>query len=183
MGKSTIARMFRDLGHPVWGADEAVHRLYSAGGAGVDPVAKVFPAALRDHAIDRENLKDALKSTKNGFEILESIIHPLVARDRQEFIQQNQIAPLIVLDIPLLFEGGNESQFDGIAVVSTDPETQRNRVLARPGMTEEHFQTILSRQVPDRKKRAMADWIIPTHDLETSRIAVEEICREIIENA
>lgn len=183
MGKSTTAGMFRDLGHPVWGADDAVYQLYSVGGSGVGPVAKAFPSALIDQAIDRETLKDALKSKENGFELLESIIHPLVAQDRQEFIQEHQNAPLIVLDIPLLFEGGSKDQFDGVAVVSTDPETQRKRVLARPGMTEEHFQTILSRQVPDAQKRAMADWVILTSDLETARRTVEQICKEIIQNA
>lgn len=183
MGKSTTAQMFRDLGHPVWGADDAVHRLYSIGGAGVGPVAAVFPSALRNNAIDREELKKALKAQENGFERLESIIHPLVANDRQEFIKQHQNAPLIVLDIPLLFEGGNQDSFDGIAVVSTDADTQRERVLSRSGMTEEHFQTILSRQLPDAEKRAMADWVIPTSDLETARAAVEQICKEVIENA
>lgn len=183
MGKSTTAQMFRDLGHPVWCADDAVHRLYAANGKAVVPVAKAFPAALRENAIDREDLKKALKIKENGLSILESIVHPLVAEDRADFIKKHHYAPLIVLDIPLLFEGGGRDQFDGVAVVSTDAETQRTRVLARPGMTEEHFQMILSRQVPDAEKRAMADWVIPTTDLESTRMAVEEICREIIENA
>ncbi len=179
MGKSTTAQMFRDLGHPVWDADEAVHRLYAAGGAAVAPVAAVFPDALRDGAIDRTALKAALASDPHALARLERIVHPLVAADRMGFIDRHRDRDLVILDIPLLFEGGYQDQVDGVAVVSTDAETQRQRVLARPGMTEETFQMILARQMPDTEKRARADWIIPTDTLEAARAAVERICTEV----
>ena len=179
MGKSTTAQMFRDLGHPVWDADEAVHRLYAAGGAAVAPVAAAFPDALRDGAIDRTALKAALASDPRALARLERIVHPLVAADRMGFIDRHRDRDLVILDIPLLFEGGYQDQVDGVAVVSTDAETQRQRVLARPGMTEETFQMILARQMPDTEKRARADWIIPTDTLEAARAAVERICTEV----
>ena len=179
MGKSTTAQMFRDLGHPVWDADEAVHRLYAAGGAAVAPVAAAFPDALREGAIDRTALKAALASDPRALARLERIVHPLVAADRMSFIERHRDRDLVILDIPLLFEGGYQDQVDGVAVVSTDAETQRQRVLARPGMTEETFQMILARQMPDTEKRARADWIIPTDTLEAARAAVERICTEV----
>ncbi|MBU3029063.1 dephospho-CoA kinase [Paracoccus marinaquae] len=183
MGKSTTSQMFRDLGHPVWDADEAVHRLYAAGGAAVDPVAHAFPGALQDGAIDRAALKTALAADPAALGRLEAIVHPLVAADRVDFIRRHRQRPLVVLDIPLLFEGGGERHLDGVAVVSTDAATQRARVMARPGMTEETLQMILSRQMPDAEKRARADWIIPTDTLEGARQAVEGIVREIAEDA
>ncbi|WCR10922.1 dephospho-CoA kinase [Paracoccus stylophorae] len=179
MGKSTTAQMFRDLGHPVWDADEAVHRLYAAGGAAVAPVAAAFPDALREGAIDRTALKAALASDPRALARLERIVHPLVAADRMDFIERHRDRDLVILDIPLLFEGGYQDQVDGVAVVSTDAERQRQRVLARPGMTEETFQMILARQMPDTEKRARADWIIPTDTLEAARAAVERICTEV----
>lgn len=183
MGKSTASRMFRDLGHPVWDADEAVHRLYAAGGAAVAPVAAAFPDALSQGAIDRAALKRVLAADPGALRRLEAIVHPLVAADRADFIARHRDHPLIVLDIPLLFEGGSERQMDGVAVVSTDAETQRRRVMARPGMTEDTFRMILSRQMPDAEKRARADWIIPSDTMEGARAAIERICREIAADA
>lgn len=179
MGKSTTAQMFRDLGHPVWDADEAVHRLYTPGGAAVQPVAAAFPTALRDGGVDRAALKAVLAADPAALQRLEAIVHPLVAADRAEFIRGQRDRPLVVLDIPLLFEGGAEDQLDGVAVVSTDAETQRARVMARPGMTDDTLRMILSRQMPDAEKRARADWVIPTDTPEGARAAVENICREI----
>lgn len=183
MGKSTTAQMFRDLGHPVWDADEAVHRLYAPNGAAVAPIADLVPDALKDRGIDRGALKIALNADPTLIEKLESIVHPLVAQDRVDFIQKNSDKELIILDIPLLFESSAGHSFDGVAVVSTSPETQRARVLSRPGMSKEHFKMILSRQMPDNEKRARADWVIPTDDLETARAAVKRICREILASA
>ena len=183
MGKSTTAKMFRDLGHPVWDADEAVHRLYAAGGAAVQPVGRAFPAALRDNAIDRQALKRILAEDADALTRLESIVHPLVAADRQAFIDRHPDAPLIVLDIPLLFEGGSHATLDAVAVVSTNAATQRARVMARPGMTDQALAMILSRQMPDAEKRALADWVIPTDTLDGARAAVETICNRIAADA
>lgn len=183
MGKSTTAAMFRDLGHPVWDADAAVHRLYAPGGAAVRPIAAAFPGAVTGGAVDRAALKAQLAADPGGFARLESIVHPLVAQDRAAFADQHADAPLIVFDIPLLFETGGDSRMDGIAVVSASAETQRQRVLARPGMTEADFDLILDRQMPDADKRARADWIIPTETLAGARAAVEQICKEITDNA
>lgn len=182
MGKSTAAAMFRDLGHPVWDADAAVHRLYAAGGGAVAPVAAAFPVALRDGAIDRTALKAVLADDPAGFTRLEAIVHPLVAADRAAFIATHPDAPIIVLDIPLLYENGTQAQLDGVAVVSAPAELQRARVMARPGMTQDAFAMILSRQMPDAEKRRLADWIIPSDTLDGARRAIVDICTRIMAN-
>ena len=183
MGKSTTAQMFRDLGHPVWDADETVHRLYASGGAAVDPVAAAFPTALRDGGIDRAALKNALAADSGALARLEGIVHPLVAQDRQGFLARHDGAPLVVLDIPLLFESAQPPDLDGVAVVSTDPETQAARVLARPGMTRDTLAMILARQMSDADKRARADWIIPTDSLDAARAAVAHIVNKVAPHA
>lgn len=183
MGKSTTAQMFRDLGHPVWDADQAVHRLYAPGGSAVAPVAAAFPAALAQGGIDRGALKTALAADPAALARLEGIVHPLVARDRQDFLARHVGAPLVVLDIPLLFESAHPPDLDGIAVVSTDPATQAARVLARPGMTRDTLAMILARQMPDADKRARADWIIPTDSLNGARAAVARIVNEVAPHA
>lgn len=183
MGKSTTAAMFRDLGHPVWDADQAVHRLYAPGGAAVQPLREAFPGCITDGAVDRGLLKQALAADPGALARLEAIVHPLVAADRAAFIADHPEAPLIVLDIPLLFETGRDPALDGVAVVSTDAETQRARVLARPGMTPQMLDMILSRQMPDAEKRARADWVIPTDDLTTTRQAVLSLIEEIRSHA
>ena len=183
MGKSTTAQMFRDLGHPVWDADAAVHRLYAPGGAAVAPLAAAFPGVVTEGAVDRARLKALLAADTSGFSRLEHIVHPLVAADRAAFLRVHRDAPIVVLDIPLLFETGGAGGMDGIAVVSAGPALQRQRVLARPGMTEESFAMILDRQMPDAEKRARATWIIPTETLEGARAAVSQICEEILNHA
>ena len=183
MGKSTTSQMFRDLGVPVWDADEAVHRLYAKGGAAVQPVATLFPQAVSAGRIDRAALKSIIAEDPTALTRLEAIVHPLVAADRQAFYEMHADTPIVVLDIPLLFEGGSQAQFDGVAVVSTDAETQRARVLARPGATPQMLALILSRQMSDAEKRALADWIIPTDTLDSARLAVEDIIKEITSHA
>lgn len=180
MGKSTAAGMFRALGHPVWDADEAVHRLYAEGGAAVAPVAAAFPGAQSGGAIDRAVLRQALAADPSGFARLEAIVHPLVAADRAGFLARHAAAPLVVLDIPLLFENGADRDMDGVAVVSAPPEIQRARVMDRPGMTDETFRMILSRQMPDADKRARADWVIPSVTIEGARAAIMDICDRIV---
>ena len=183
MGKSTTAQMFRDLGHPVWDADQAVHRLYAPGGSAVAPVAAAFPEAVAQGGIDRGALKTALAADPAALARLEGIVHPLVARDRQDFLARHVGAPLVVLDIPLLFESAHPPDLDGVAVVSTDPATQAARVLARPGMTRDTLAMILARQMPDADKRSRADWIIPTDSLDGARAAVARIVNEVAPHA
>lgn len=183
MGKTTTARMFRDAGHPVWDADQAVHRLYSPGGAAVGPVAAGFPGALRGGGIDRDALKAAIADDPGALDRLSAIVHPIVAADREAFVARHKDAPLVVLDIPLLYENGYQALMDGVAVVSAAAETQRRRVMARPGMTDDLLTLMLSRQMPDADKRALADWIIPTDTLDGVRCAVDHIVKEIAARA
>jgi dephospho-CoA kinase len=175
-GKSTTAAMFRDLGVPVHDADATVHDLYRTDA--VTPVAEQFPEALRDGVIDRKALSALLARFPGRFAALEAIIHPLVRAREKAFLdaQRDRGSPLVLLDIPLLYETGGEARVDKVVVVTCDPDIQRQRVLARPGMTEEKFQLILSRQTPDAEKRKRADFLIDTgKGLEAARKAVEEI--------
>lgn len=183
MGKSTTAQMFRDRGCPVWDADEAVHRLYAPGGAAVGPVSAAFPTALCNDGIDRNALKAAIAGDPAALDRLGAIVHPLAADDRAGFVARHADAPLVVLDIPLLYENGYQSQMDGVAVVSAPAVVQRQRVLARPGMTDDLLTLILSRQMPDAEKRVRADWIIPTDSLEHAGQAVDRIVKEIVARA
>lgn len=175
-GKSTTAAMFHDLGVPVHDADATVHDLYRR--EAVEPVAARFPQAVRDGAIDRKALSAILAQSPERFGELEAIIHPLVRAREKAFLdaeRQNGSA-LVLLDIPLLYETGGEARVDKVVVVTCDPETQRRRVLARPGMTEEKFALILSRQMPDAEKRRRADFVIDTgKGLEAARKQVEEV--------
>ena len=154
MGKTTTAAMFARRGVPVWDADAAVHRLYAKGGAAVGPVAALFPSALGPEGIDRAVLKELLAEAPGRLAQLEAVVHPLVAADRAAFLADRAGAPVVLLDIPLLFETGADAYMDGIAVVSAPPEIQRARVLARPGMDEGTLSLILSRQMSDADRRA-----------------------------
>ena len=162
MGKSTTAAMFRDAGVPVHDSDETVHRLYR--GAAVEPVARAFPGVLRGDAIDRDGLASQVLGDREKLKLLESIVHPLVRAESNRFLAENRTAgtPMVVLDIPLLFETGAEGRVDRIVVVSAPAALQRERVMARPGMTEEKFAAILAKQVPDEEKRRRADNVIDT---------------------
>jgi len=162
MGKSTTARLFAEAGVPVFDADAAVHDLYAPGGAAVEPVSVRFPGVARDGMIDRAALGAALKADPDGFADLEAIVHPLVGTARAAFLEAAEAsgAALCVLDIPLLFETGQQDAYDVIVVVSAPADIQADRVLARPGMTREKFEAILARQTPDAEKRSRADFII-----------------------
>jgi dephospho-CoA kinase len=179
MGKSTTAAMFRELGVPVWDADDTVHRLYAKGGAAVAPVAAILPEAIRDGAVDRDVLRAEMKTDPELLGRLERVVHPLVAADRAQFCRDHGQAPLVVLDIPLLFETGGHAGVDAVLVVTTDPETQRARVMARPGMTEALFDQIVARQVPDAEKRARADHVIETKTLEQTRASVADLVKRL----
>lgn len=171
MGKSTTAGFFRELGVPVWDADQATHRLYAQGGAAVVPLAEIYPAALADGCISRPALKAIIARDRDALSRIESVVHPLVAADRQAFVAASS-ADLVVLDIPLLFEKGYQDQVDRVLLVTAPPELQRQRVMARPGMTIDIFEQLLSRQMPDRDKRARADHILETLGLDAARAGV-----------
>lgn len=171
MGKTTTAGFFSAAGLPVWSADDAVHRLYARGGAAVVPLGAAFPAALRDGMIDRAALRFAIAADAASLIRIESIVHPLAAADRAEFIAGTN-ADIVVLDIPLLFETGTEAEMDATLLVTAPSSVQRERVLARAGMTETLFQSLLARQMPDPEKRRRATHIIETLGLEAARHGV-----------
>ena len=176
MGKSTVARMFEEEGVPVFDADAEVHRLQGPGGALVAAIEALFPGSSGPLGVDRSALAAKVLAEPAALARLESLVHPAVAAAREEFLKRHLDEPLVVLDIPLLFEKDRAGEVDRIAVVSAPPELQRERVLARPGMTEQKFERILALQMPDEEKRARADFIIPTGDgFETSRAAVRRI--------
>lgn len=162
MGKSTVARMFADEGVPVFDADAVVHRLQGPGGRLVAAIEAAFPDTTGAEGVNRTALGEAVIGDPEAFARLEAIVHPAVAAERAAFLAAHQDAPLVVLDVPLLFEAGGWQQVDRIAVVSAPAEVQRARVLARPGMTPERFESILARQLPDAEKRARADHVIDT---------------------
>lgn len=162
MGKSTVAAMFAEDGVPVFDADAEVHRLQGPGGAALAAIEAAFPGTTGDLGVDRALLREAVTADPGAFARLEAILHPAVAEMREAFLQANRDAPLVVLDVPLLFEAGGWEHVDRIAVVSAPAEVQRERVLARPGMTPARFEAILARQLPDSEKRARADFVIPT---------------------
>ncbi|HXI86934.1 MAG TPA: dephospho-CoA kinase [Parvularculaceae bacterium] len=185
MGKSTVLEMFREAGAAVWNADEAVHRLYAKGGAGVFPVGKEFPEAVADGAVDREKLSRLVIDSSARMRKLEAIVHPLVAADREAFVKRARAAKasLAVLDIPLLFESGADSRVDTVVVVSAPAEVQRTRVLARPGMTEEKFNKIRAMQTRDADKCRRADYVIDTgQDLAATRAEVDAVIAELKRN-
>lgn len=180
MGKSTTAKLFADAGCAVWDADAAVHRLYAIDGAAVKPMQQAFPDAIIDGAVSRDRLKTIIGADASALKTIESIVHPLVAEDRRAFLAKTD-ADIAVLDIPLLFEGGGEKTMDATVVVSVDADTQRQRVLDRGTMTEAQFDHILSRQMPDADKRALADYVIITDTLEHARQQVQDIVASIRE--
>lgn len=164
MGKSTVAAMFAEEGAPCFDSDAAVHALYATGGAAVAPVEAAFPGVSRNGAIDRVALSARVVGNDNAIERLEALVHPLVRRAQAEFLQNNraEASRYVVLDIPLLFESGGANLVDMVVVVSAPADVQRTRVLSRPGMTEEKFESILARQTPDAEKRKRADFVIDT---------------------
>jgi dephospho-CoA kinase len=180
MGKSTTAKLFAEAGIPVNDSDAVVHDLYA--GEAVQPVEAVFQGVSKNGSIDRQELARRLAAEPSGFERLEKIVHPLVRKREREFVDRQSAAgaEIVLLDIPLLFESGAEERVDVVVVVSCDPQIQRDRVLARPNMTEEKFNMILSRQVPDAEKRARADYVVDTgHGIEAARQRVAEIFTDL----
>ncbi|MGL4237541.1 dephospho-CoA kinase [Tabrizicola sp.] len=179
MGKSTTAKMFADEGVPVWDADAAVHLLYSPGQPAARAIGRLFPTAIDpDGGVSRNLLRTMILADPDVLDRLNATVHPLVAENRAHFLAAHAEAPIVLLDIPLLYESGIEGDCDAVVVVSAPPEVQRERVLKR-GMTEAEFQTILARQLPDAEKRARADYIILTTGLDTARAAVKNVLADI----
>ena len=180
MGKSAVAAMFRGLGVPVFDADAAVHELQGPGGACVAPIERAFPGTTGAGGVDRQKLGAAVFGNADALKRLEAIVHPEVAELRRTFLADNADAPLIVFDIPLLFEKTGHHGLDAVVVVSASAAMQRERVLARPGMTPEKFEQILKLQVPDAEKRARADHVIDTGvSLAETRHAVQRLVHAI----
>ena len=162
MGKSTVAAMFAEAGVPVFDSDAEVRLMQGYGGELVDELEARFPGTARDGAIDRDLLAARVLGDRDQLAALELIVHPRVVEKRERFIAANADAPAMLFDIPLLFETGAETAFDTVIVVSAPPQTQRERVMARPGMTAAKFDSILARQMPDADKRTRADFVIDT---------------------
>lgn len=180
MGKSAVAAMFQGLGVPVFDADKAVHELQGPGGACLAPIERAFPGTTGPQGVDRQKLGAQVLGNPEKLKLLESIVHPEVAEMRRAFLADNADAPLIVFDIPLLYEKTGNHGLDAVVVVSAPPEAQRARVLARPGMSEEKFERILALQVPDAEKRARADYVIDTGtSLAATRHAVQSLVHTV----
>jgi dephospho-CoA kinase len=181
MGKSTTAQMFVAEGVPMFDADAAVHQLYAGQAAPI--IEREFPGTTANGKVDREKLSARVVGKPEALSKLEKLVHPLVGKLRAEFMAKAEAsgAKAVLLDIPLLFETGDPSKFHAVIVVSAPPEIQRTRVLARPGMTPEKFEAILTRQTPDSEKRARADFVINTGEgLESARKQVKEVLAEVL---
>ena len=178
MGKSTAAKMLREAGIPVWDADAAVHALYAPGGDAVELLRALHPEAIGPSGVDRSALNDWIAADETALAQIEAIVHPLVAADRARFIDRAE-SDIVVLDIPLLFETGADAAMDTTVVVSAPADIQRARVMARPGMTEERFARILSKQMPDADKRARADVVVPSVSMNETRAHIDRLIRSL----
>lgn len=186
MGKSETAKMFARLGVPVFDADATVRQLQAPGGRALGPIEDAFPGVVKDGGLDRDALGRVVFADPAAKKKLEAIMHPMVAEERIDFFNkaEDEGCKLVVLDIPLLFETGGDKACDKVVVVSAPPEIQRERVLARPGMTAEKFEQILKSQVPDDDKRARADYVVESNfGLDHAFKQVEAIVRELSEAA
>jgi dephospho-CoA kinase len=186
MGKSTTLAMFAELGVLVWDADDAVHRLYGRGGAGAGAIAALAPQAVGPEGVDRTRLRAAVLDDPSLLPRIEAAVHPLVAADRDSFLARARAAgaAVAVCDIPLLFETGAEGWLDVVVVVSAPPGIQRERVLRRPGITDDALDALLAKQVPDAEKRARADYVVDTGKSKEHALAqVKTILAELKERA
>lgn len=182
MGKSTTAAMFREAGIPVYDADAAVHAAYAVGGVAVGPVGDAFPGTVHEGQVDREALRQKVLGNPEAMARLNSIVHPLIGKSRADAFEAATAsgADMIVLDVPLIYETGGERNMDAVIVVSAPPEMQRERVLARKGMSPERLDAILAQQVPDAEKRKRADYVIDTgKGLEAARAQVIKVIKAL----
>lgn len=180
MGKTTTARLFAEEGVPVHDADAAVHRLYE--GEAVALIEREFPGTTSEGKVDRAKLGARVVGDPQALKRLEAIVHPLVRRSETNFLDDTRRrgAPVVVLDIPLLFETGGDARVDAVVVVTAPAEVQRARVLARPDMTAEKFEALLAKQMPDAEKRRRADFIVDSgHGLESARAQVRDILARV----
>jgi dephospho-CoA kinase len=180
MGKSTTARFFADEGVPVHDSDSVVHRLYE--NEAVPLIEAAFPGTTADGKVDRVKLGSRVMGDLPALRQLEAIVHPLVWDAERRFLAEAQAkgAPVVLLDIPLLFETGGDSRVDAVVVATAPADVQRARVLERPGMTEQRLQAMLARQIPDSEKRLRADFIVDTsRGFDDARTQVQEILRKV----
>lgn len=185
MGKSTTAKMFVEEGCALWDADAAVHRLYSKGGSAVAPMRVIFPEAVVDHEVSRERLKQIIGQNPDALRQIETIVHPLVAKDRAIFMEA-ATSDILVFDIPLLFETGGNSAMDAVVCVSVSPEVQKTRVMQRGTMTEAQFEQIKAKQMDNAEKCRLSDYVVVTDDLAHARAQVKAVVKDIrekLENA
>ena len=176
MGKSTVAAMFAAEGVPVFDADAEVHRLQGPGGELVLAIEELFPGTTGPDGVDRAKLSKAVLGNADALRGLEELIHPAVGLNRMAFLEEHEDAPMVLFDIPLLYEKTGDAGLDAVIVVSASAEVQRERVLKRPGMTVEKFEHILGLQLPDAEKRERADFIIDTGtDLDETRAQVNAL--------
>ena len=178
MGKSATAQLFVEEGCALWDADAAVHRLYGTGGGAVEAIAKAFPEAIREGEVSRQALKQIFADDPTALTVIECIVHPLVAQDRLECLESST-SDITVLDIPLLFETGSDSQMDAVVCVSIPEDIQQKRVMARGTMTEEQFLQIKSNQMPNSEKEAKSDYVIITDTVEHARLQVQNVLKDI----
>jgi dephospho-CoA kinase len=181
MGKSTTAKLFAEAGVPVYDADATVHRVYE--GEAVPAIEAAFPGTTSDGKVDRAKLSATVVHDPAAIQRLEQIVHPMLRSYHQKFLQDAEQAgaPVVVMDVPLLFETGGEKRVDAVVVVTTAPEVQRERILARGTMTAETLDAILARQTPDAEKRRRADFVVDTsHGLDPVRVRIRDILAEVV---
>ena len=181
MGKSTTAKLFAEAGVPVYDADAAVHKIYE--GEAAPAIEAAFPGTTVEGRVDRAKLSAKVVHDPAAIKQLEQIVHPMLGASRKKFLEEAEAsgAPVVVMDIPLLYETGGEKRVDAVVVVSTDAATQRERILARGTMTNEALDGILARQLPDAEKRKRADFVVDTsHGLDPVRAAIRDILAEVV---
>jgi dephospho-CoA kinase len=180
MGKSTTAQMFRELGIPVWDADQTVHDLYDEGGAAVALIGALSPSAITNGKVDRAKLRTMIRQNPELLKRVEALIHPLLTQYRAAFTRSHPAARILVFDMPLLFETGSETWLDGVLVVTAPAEMQRSRVISRPTMDQGGFDALTARQMPDAEKRGRADFVIDTSlGMDHAREKVQELANRL----
>jgi dephospho-CoA kinase len=181
MGKSTTAKLFAEVGVPVYDADATVHKIYE--GEAVPAIEAAFPGATADGKVDRARLSAQVVHDPAAIKRLEQIVHPMLRTYHQKFLSEAEQsgAPIAVVDVPLLYETGGEKRVDAVVVVTTTPEIQRERILARANMTQEMLDTVLARQMPDAEKRQRADFVVDTsHGLDPVRARIRDILEQAV---